>query len=479
MYKGSVFLVNAITNFIKSVCNRLPDLEKIFPTEASRYNAFIKLLYIGLFAYIIGKILKGLSKPTIHIIGYRQVVEEPSMLSALFMLLCSILVLVVVIIAIYTSIYIFVKSGSLDFAVRLFIGFISGLIVMGILNAILGPIASLISVIVSIIANKKRITMLKQYTSFVWYSIGSVIVPLLCLLVGGIITLFGTYIHSSIAFIGMTLLLISLLAPVLITHYALKKEMSKGRTFLEIMRLMQIIPLVILCCFISFLTLTHFSGLSGDSIFGDPGSDFLANGPIHDFSGASTAYAASPDTSFSFTDSAVNNSMDMHDMSGDTNQSFSHSTADNFAHVTQSQDFVDNQPVNNDNVLDNSDINLSESHTNTTVQNNIGHTVMTAKTNDITGNTTFQDELGHNVGSASTNSVTGDTTLHDNMGQTTGSLTHDGAILNQLNLSDGHIVTLKNGNIAIMDSQHHLIETITADGTIKDPLEQTIGHIKI
>ena len=64
------------------------------------------------------------------------------------------------------------------------------------------------------------------------------------------------------------------------------------------------------------------------------------------------------------------------------------------------------------------------------------------------------------------------------MGQTTGSLTHDGAILNQLNLSDGHIVRLDNGIMAIMDSQNHLIQTITADGTIKDPLGQTIGHIK-
>ena len=41
-------MANKITFIIRSVVQKLPNLEKRFPTEESRYSAYIKFLYLAL-----------------------------------------------------------------------------------------------------------------------------------------------------------------------------------------------------------------------------------------------------------------------------------------------------------------------------------------------------------------------------------------------------------------------------------------------
>ena len=177
-------MVNQIVSIIRSIVQRLPNLEKRFPTEESRYSAYIKFLYLALVCGALGRVLDVMNRPTVHMVGYRQVVEEPSMLVTIFTLACIIGLIIASVCIGYTSLYIFVKSGTMQFLIRLLIGFLIGAILMAIITSIFGPGGIIISVVAALIANRKRLAILKKYQAFVWYGLGGVILPFIFLIVG-------------------------------------------------------------------------------------------------------------------------------------------------------------------------------------------------------------------------------------------------------------------------------------------------------
>lgn len=234
-------MVNKITFLIKSIVQKLPNLEEHFPTEESRYSAYIKLLYLALVCGALGRVLDVMNRPTVHMVGYRQVVEEASMLVMIFTFICRIGLIIASVCIVYTSIYVFVKSGTMQFLIRLLIGFLIGAIFMAIITSIFGPGGIIISAVVAVIANRKRLAILKKYQAFVWYGLGGVILPFIFLLVGVGIALVGTYMKSSIAYLGFILALMFFVVPTLVIHYALRRERAKGRSFLETIRLLNVV----------------------------------------------------------------------------------------------------------------------------------------------------------------------------------------------------------------------------------------------
>lgn len=486
-------MVNKITFLIKSIVQKLPNLEEHFPTEESRYSAYIKLLYLALVCGALGRVLDVMNRPTVHMVGYRQVVEEPSMLVMIFTFICSIGLIIASVCIVYTSIYVFVKSGTMQFLIRLLIGFLIGAIFMAIITSIFGPGGIIISAVVAVIANRKRLAILKKYQAFVWYGLGGVILPFIFLLVGVGIALIGTYMKSSIAYLGFILALMFFVVPTLVIHYALRRERAKGRSFLETIRLLNVVPIICLCCFFSYLTLTHIDGLSGDSIFGPSGHDFLADSSmdpgsfdgVPDMDITGNAHVNPTDTVAS---DASGMNADLGHMSNDVGNvefpsetaTFADSTGMNLGDygVSASGDPDTLESMANAG-LQAATPNYQDTFVHATVQDGMGHTDIHTTTSPYTNETIFQDNMSQTIGSETVNPVTGDATLHDTSGQTLGSISHDGAILNQLGLSEGHLTRMENGDILVLDAQNHLIQTIKSDGTILNPMNQAVGKIQI
>lgn len=486
-------MVNQIVSIIRSIVQRLPNLEKRFPTEESRYSAYIKFLYLALVCGALGRVLDVMNRPTVHMVGYRQVVEEPSMLVTIFTLACIIGLIIASVCIGYTSLYIFVKSGTMQFLIRLLIGFLIGAILMAIITSIFGPGGIIISVVAALIANRKRLAILKKYQAFVWYGLGGVILPFIFLIVGIGIALVGTYMKSSIAYLGFILALMFFVVPTLVIHYALRRERAKGRSFLETIRLLNVVPIICLCCFFSYLTLTHIGGLSGDSIFGPSGHDFLADSSMDpgsfdrapDMDIAGNAHINPTDTVAS---DAYGMNADLGHMSSDMGPTASPSETSTFADSTGMNlgDYgvsASGDPDPLESMVNAGSQaatpNYQDTFVHATVQDGMGHTDIHATTNPYTNETVFQDNMSQTIGSETVDPVTGDATLHDASGQATGSISHDGAILNQLGLSEGHLTRMENGDILVLDAQDHLIQTIKSDGTILNPMNQAVGKIQI
>lgn len=486
-------MANKITFIIRSVVQKLPNLEKRFPTEESRYSAYIKFLYLALVYGALGRVLDVMNRPTVHMVGYRQVVEEPSMLVTIFTLICSIGLIIASVCIVYTSLYIFVKSGTMQFLIHMLIGFLIGMILMTIVTSIFGPAGTIISFIIAIAANRKRLAILKKYQAFIWYGLGGVILPFIFLIAGLGIALVGTYMKSSISYLGFILALMFFVVPTLVIHYALRRERAKGRSFLETVRLLNIVPIICLCCFFSYLTLTHISGLSGDSLFGPSGHDFLADSSMDagSFDGApdmdivGNAHITPVDTVAS---DASGMNTDLGHMSNDMGAVDSPPATSNFADST-GMNFGDygasasEEPDPLESLVNagsqTATPNSPDAFVHATVQNGMGYTNVHATTNPYTNETVFQDNMSQTIGSETVNTVTEDATLHDASGQAIGSISHDGAILNQLGLSEGHLTRMENGDILVLDAQDHLIQTIKSDGTILNPMNQAVGKIQI
>lgn len=514
-------MLDQIVNFIQNIIKKLPNLEKKFPTEESRYSAVIRLAYVGSVSSMILTIIKFFNTSNEYIVRGRRVVEEPSLLLSLVMLVLGICALIASVAILYVGIYVAVKSKALKFFVKILVGMLTGGILMALVFKILGPLATFISIIIAIIANRKRLAIIKKYKQFVWYSLGINVLPYVCGIIGLVAVLIGEYTRKNgyvarvdMDAVAMCFLLLYFFMPAIVTHYALNRERAKGRKFLDTIFLMNAVPMTLFMCFLSYLTLTHINGLSGDSVFGADGTDFFVNHPLD----------SNIVNSHTIIDTPNNIHMDTEAINSQVTMDVSNST-----HIDTSGHFKDMQQkelFNSDITRDLSSPQAAESNTSTSytdfgssvevketssggsydtqfgthgindtvitsfehsithpkqmsVQDAMGQTVVHASTNPDTNKTVFQDGMMQTIGTKTVDPVTGDVTLHSVGGQSVASVTHGGAILNQLGLTEGTVSTNHMGDILIHDAQGQLINIIKSDGTVMDALHQKIGEIKI
>lgn len=291
-------MVDAINNQLLKLCNKLPDWENKYPSNDERYDAMIKFMYISFFFGALTLFLSGAAEPDVYIERGRRVVEEPST----FILLClGVSTLACIGVTIYSfllNIYIAVKSGLIKFLLQLVLNIVLGCIAMAIISAILGPIGAIIGIVVAIGANRKRLAILKKYKRYLYTIIALCIIPGLLGAISGILSyLLKSSDSTLLALVAIVVSILTVASPMLITRNLLRTQQKNGVAFLDTMRIFQAIPFVMFCCLLSFLTLIHVTGISGDSVFGDSGSDFLAGDPNGGISGEGHAEAASIDSS--------------------------------------------------------------------------------------------------------------------------------------------------------------------------------------
>ena len=266
-----------INGLLLKIIGFLPNLEKRFPTEESRYSAFKKIFYLGVISCSMITFLCNILDNPRLMYKYPAIYEFLDEYSTIFSLIIISSVIISWIFA-YTVFYIFVKSNVIKFILKLVLNIFIGLLICSALSLLIGPLSPILTIILAIIANKKRFAILSNYKSYVVYAIFSQVLPIVCfvmLVIILFIALLSGNTGRGLDFVLSILLLVAFLAPIITMNYALNKEYKKGIPFLQFMRIYQTIPFVILLCLSSYLTMTRISGLSGDSIFGAEGTDFM------------------------------------------------------------------------------------------------------------------------------------------------------------------------------------------------------------
>ncbi len=484
----------------------MPDLEKKYPTNKDRYTAYIKLTYAAFFLWIVGKTLPIIFAPTTRWVGYQKVVEEPSLTVSILIILVSICAIIFSLYLVYANIYVQVKSGALSFLLKLILGTFLGFIAMMIVTSILGPFGIVLSLILAIFANHKRIYILKKYKDFVLYSLGIFILPFVCIIIGLAVAA-GSALHfreySNVQTVGYLIALSGFLAPVFITHFALRREEAKGRDFYETVRLITVIPVTIILCLISFLTLSNINGLSGDSVFGEPGNDFLGGKNLD----STNEYASDVSTqqnqnmstftshtvqtnSFSSTsqegvyESIVENGTNYTTLSNGITLDSNGLPVETPIHSTTTQNNTNdvsgslnsnfaNQSVDDDNIkTSQNELFTQTSHTiidNSAMQQ--GRVVQTSSDTFV-----LQDQMSHQVSTAHA-SATGDLNMTGSDGHSQVKITSEGNIQGTDGMSQGSVKDV-NGTTVIKDSSGMMKVRITENGDIIGADGQTIGHVK-
>ncbi|MCR5030452.1 MAG: hypothetical protein K5982_03170 [Selenomonadaceae bacterium] len=473
---------DAIVGFFESILDRFcPNFERMFPTEDSRYTNFILFMYLTLFPPVLVAALKVYER------NFGQTIKESTALLLLFLMLGFALFSLLV------NVYLFIKSGTLRFVVKLVVGMVLG----GLVTAIFGPLV-IVLIPAAIIVNRKRIAVLKHYISFLLYPLAATLSTPLCIFLG-LALMVGSHGRSGAGIGTLFMFAMGYIAPVCIFHEFLRREQKKGRPFYDTVRLLFAVPIVFILCCTSLLTLTHIGGLSDHSLFGDPGVDYLDMSTAYasptDFGGLGVDSA--PDTFGSVLDdfsSVQGPDLGAHDfgatpdtghhdfgMAQDVGQSFSNSQAAPFAShdvPTQHSTGAEFTQFHHGDMGHTDVVSAHEMQNgHITLKDSMGHTVQTATTDNVTGKMTFHDTMGHQTGTATTDTVGGDTHFQNAMGQHQGTLTDQGNILNQLGMSEGNIKTTASGEVVIQDSLGHT-RAIIKNGTILDAQNQTIGHIR-
>ena len=475
--KGVFLLLKELVNGLSTVIAKLPDLEKMFPTEQSRYKAFIRFLYFALFVEIVSTILKAMSRQPSYIINqaYGQGYQEHSLL----MLFTSLFVIISIIGITYVMLYIYVKSGFLEFVLKLFLGLLVSSIITCILFAILGSIAPIIGIIAAIIANRRRLALLKKYKSYVWYSAGYVLIPIICIILALGSFFLSHLLRNSIipTIISPLFIILAVLAPVLITHYALKTEMAKGSSFLQVMKLLQVIPVMLVFCFFSYMTLLHINAFSDESILGHLDGDPLSTGNDVGIAHASPVING---TSIDHSDPFSSNSDDFSGRPTAPPHPLNVDPLIPDSSIMNSDTTVVSQPtINVPHPIDAQPNavapDLSAQPNAATLYNNNGFAHETIKQTSP-DHFVIENNMSQSTGTANVNSVTGTITIHTQAD--TVSMSSDGAIHDASGLQMGRIAEQPNGDKIVMDSEDQTVEIIKSDGSILNPQHQSVGKIK-
>lgn len=271
-------VVEIINGLLLKIIGFLPNLEKRFPTEESRYNAFKKIFYLSVISSIITFLCNVFNNPRL-IYKYPAIYEFLDEYSTIFSLIIIASVIISWIFA-YTVFYIFVKSNVIKFILKLVLNIFIGLLICSALSLLIGPLSPILTIVLAIIANRKRFVILSKYKSYVMYAIFSLVLPIVCFVMLAsilFIALLSGNTGKGLDFILSILVLVAFVSPIITMNYALNKEYKKGVPFLQFMGIYQKIPFIILLCLSSYLTMTRISGLSGDSIFGAEGTDFITD----------------------------------------------------------------------------------------------------------------------------------------------------------------------------------------------------------
>lgn len=246
------------------------DLCKIFQTEESRYEAFMKMMYANV------------------VIGILEMLFYDVKVVSIIAMLASIVFL-------YVEIYILWKSGLIKYLIRLFVGMYISIVIYSNFVGLKFDNGLVFALLLAIYINRKRWEFLKNRKRYLLYGLVLGVLMFGFIYAGSLLMLLRFSIKT------FMIASIFLLLPVLATKFILKREMEKGIPFFEVVRLLNIVPITAGFCLFSLSTLipAHFfngnditnidSGLSPDVDINTTGGsvDVLAEDSIVNTTGGS------------------------------------------------------------------------------------------------------------------------------------------------------------------------------------------------
>lgn len=115
----------------------------------------------------------------------------------------------------------------------------------------------------------KRFKIYARYKNYCGYILATLAIT------GGAMIAFGSGMVAG-SFDNKVLAFFVTMIPLFLLWMLLKHEVEKGRSFVEAMRIMALITPSFLLCLWAFLTVVPVKYFSGQSLFGEEGSDYLA-----------------------------------------------------------------------------------------------------------------------------------------------------------------------------------------------------------
>ena len=233
------------------------DFLKMFPTSDSQYDAYIKFALINV---VIGIVAGNISV-------FNMTSYDPSESLTVMTLLIEI---VAFIFAIYVLGYITIKAGILKYLGKIFLGLILMPFIWSI-GRILGPdgvgVLFFVSVCFAIHTNYKRKAILEKYSRYILYPMGIILIMT-------VFNIFAYYLYyNNSIFYGTVVSASGFILVFLIMRRFMRNEQAKGISFLDMQRLMCIVPFTAIFYIFSFLTIFHFFDVSPDNVLADTGVD--------------------------------------------------------------------------------------------------------------------------------------------------------------------------------------------------------------
>ena len=247
-------------------------IEQYLKTEEDIYSKYMSFLYICLSSYFLYSIINFILLDNI-LLGKRisSFLDFLSTLSSIAMILCTIALLLL-------SIIIIIKSKVISIVLKMIVGLFISLIIFSVLHLIIKEFAIILTLAIVIYNNRRRIALLKKYKRYFKYialiCIVTVFSNILSFLIDTILNkpaillmiLDKLHIYDIenivhiLVFIVTFSPFISLTTFVLSMQYILNKEIKKNNVpFLEVIKIMNVLPIILILLIFSFISLLHSS----------------------------------------------------------------------------------------------------------------------------------------------------------------------------------------------------------------------------
>lgn len=404
---------------------------------------------------------------------------------------------------------------------RMLLGIVCSAFITSMACSVLGPLALLISLILSLYANRRRKEFLSRHKR---YSI--VIGTVLALFIASI----GFVVLNYVVLLIMThgryqgtpglppiCYILAILMNVLLVWFVYT-EHRRGVSYLNIAKLSTAVAFTIVFCFMAYSSLFHSDYFSGDEIFSNVDSLDIYDENLESSTSnisSNVMNSSISDTDYTFENENIASHVNGFDNTNSLNETSSLETdvsdmqQDNTEDVSLNQSMMSSTvlpngitidanglPVDTENVFSSEQHNINVSAPST---ENDAHVVnameqnepFTQTSHEITDNVgmnqghiiqtspdtmVLQDQMSHNVATAHL-SDNGEISITGNDGLSKGGITSEGNIQGTDGMSQGSVKDV-NGTTVIKDSSGMMKVRITENGDIIGADGQTIGHVK-
>ena len=368
--------------------------ETYLKTEENTYNKYIMLMYLYAGVYFLFCTTNySIIDSEIHNERISTFLDIINTLSGISAGICGFIVLGI-------GIIVLIKSKVISIVLKMLIGTVISLFVMGLLSIVFGPFAVLLTLGIAIYTNRKRIALLAKYKRYFKYIaligaatlISNIAEKSFIALLGIFSSELSISAIENILFFACFMPFVSIAIWAIFMHYILYKEVKVNKVSLwEVIKIINILPIILFLLIISLISLSHVNVDDGlNDVFASPldsndntvaGTNDLLNGETVDnnFNNNLAQSGISNEIKTNVNDSMVT-----------ADESSIHDTNLNSTSVTDKNNVDFNTP-DKDTLTETYQINTSDNNTQKIVINNDKGTIYN-ETGEKTGNIDLKDD---------------------------------------------------------------------------------------